>query len=77
MTMAEIKDFIKNNFDPVDDKPGFVWFDKRNFQIISIETLEKHLKDPKKYSCVNHLEFHVTEDGVKNVLDKCKEESEE
>ena len=43
--MTEIEDFIKKNFAPVDDKPGFVWFSKRNFEIITIETLAKCLED--------------------------------
>lgn len=33
------------HFEPVEDKPGYVWFSKRNFQIISIENLQKLLKD--------------------------------
>lgn len=43
--MTEIEDFIKENFEHVEDKPGFVWFSKRYFQIISIETLAKCLED--------------------------------
>lgn len=43
--MTEIEDFIKKNFAPVEDKPGFVWFSKRNCEIISIETLAKCLED--------------------------------
>lgn len=44
MTSEEkVKDFIENIFEPVKDKPGYVWYDKRNFQIISIETLKKGL----------------------------------
>lgn len=39
----KVEDFIKKNFEPVDDKPGYVWYSKRNFQIISIETLRKAL----------------------------------
>lgn len=37
--------FIKENFEPVEDKPGYVWFSKRNSQIISIETFAKCLED--------------------------------
>lgn len=33
------------DFEPVEDKPGYVWFSKRNFQIISIETLQKLFED--------------------------------
>ena len=36
---------IKERFTPVEDKPGYVWFNKRNFEIISIETLAKSLED--------------------------------
>lgn len=43
--ISDIHEFIKKNFEPVEDKPGYVWFSKRNFQIISIETLAKSLED--------------------------------
>ena len=44
MTEEEkVENFIKKNFESVEDKPGYVWFSKRNFQIISIETLRKKL----------------------------------
>ena len=43
--MTGTEDFIKENYEPVEDKPGYVWFSKRNFQIISIETLAKCLED--------------------------------
>jgi len=45
MTKEEIKKLIKELFTPVEDKAGYVWFNKRNFQIISIETLAKSLED--------------------------------
>lgn len=46
MTKEEkVKILIKNVFEPVEDKPGYVWFNKRNFQIISIETLQKALHE--------------------------------
>lgn len=50
MTSEEkVENFIKMIFEPVEDKPGYVWFSKRNFQIISIETLRKTLCDIDKY----------------------------
>lgn len=39
-----IKMFIKENFEPVEDKPGYVWLSKRHLQIISIETLSKAIE---------------------------------
>ena len=44
MTREEkVENFIKKTFEPVEYKPVYVWFSKRNFQIISIETLRKTL----------------------------------
>ena len=37
--------YIKEHYEPVEDKPGYVWFNRRNHQIIHIETLAKALKD--------------------------------
>lgn len=45
----KIEIFIKMIFEPVEDKPGYVWFNKRNCQIISIETLQKTLCEVDKY----------------------------
>jgi len=39
----KVENFIKIMVEPVKGKPGYVWFSKRNFQIISIETLRKTL----------------------------------
>lgn len=50
MTSEEkVENFIKMIFEPIEDKPGYVWFSKKNFQIISIETLRKTLCDIDKY----------------------------
>ena len=32
-------------FKPVQDKPGYYWINKRNFQIISEEVLKKAIKE--------------------------------
>jgi len=32
-------------FEPVEDKPGYYWVNKRNYQIISEEVLKKALKE--------------------------------
>ncbi len=32
-------------FESVKDKPGYYWFDKRNYQIISEEVLERVIKE--------------------------------
>lgn len=57
----KVKNFILQIFEPVEDKPGYVWFSKRNFQIISIETLQKALyKTPQvidyKYKSKSEVE---------------------
>lgn len=35
---------ITFTFEPVEDKPGYYWFDKRKCQIISKEVLEEAFK---------------------------------
>lgn len=36
---------ITFTFEPVEDKPGYYWFSKRNYQIISKEVLERAIKE--------------------------------
>ena len=36
---------LLQTFEPVEDKPGYYWFNKRNFQIISEEVLERAIKE--------------------------------
>lgn len=39
------KEFINENYIPVKDKPGYVWFSRRSMQIINIETFAKSLAE--------------------------------
>lgn len=49
---------IKKYFEPVEDKPGYVWFSKRDCRIISIETLAKLLEDER-------MRYGTQVDGLK------------
>ena len=42
-------------FEPVENKPGYYWFNKRNYQIISEEILKKAIKE---YENRNKLFLH-------------------
>lgn len=49
---------IVNNtisFEPIEDKPGYYWFNKRNYQIISEEVLKKAIEE---YENRNKLLLH-------------------
>ena len=46
---------ILQTFQPVEDKPGYYWFNKRNYQIISEEVLKKAIKE---YENSNILLLH-------------------
>ena len=46
---------IKILFEPVEDKPGYYWYNKRNYQIISEEILERAIKE---YENSNILFLH-------------------
>lgn len=43
--------FVEENYEPVEDKPGYVWFSKRNMQIISIDVLVTSLEE----AFTNHI----------------------
>lgn len=50
MTQDEkVEIFIKMIFEPVKDKPGYVWLNKRDCRIINIETLRKTLYSVEEY----------------------------
>ena len=39
----DIDEHIKNNYQPVEDRPGYVWLSKRHFQMISVDVLKKSI----------------------------------
>lgn len=41
----DFRKFVEEHYAPVEDKPGYVWLSKRNFEIISIETFAKSLEE--------------------------------
>lgn len=47
---ADARKFVEKYYEPVEDKPGYVWFSKRNMQIISIDVLAAYLK-----KCYEHM----------------------
>lgn len=40
----DVRKFVEENYEPVEDKPEYVWFNKRNMQIISIDVLVEAVK---------------------------------
>lgn len=46
--MDSLNLYIKKYFEPVEDKPGYYWFNRRNSQIISEQVLEKTINDYEK-----------------------------
>lgn len=47
----DIKQFIEEHYTPVEDKPGYVWLNRRNYQIIKVETLAESLKAYYSIKC--------------------------
>ena len=41
----DVRKFVEENYEPVEDKPGYLWFSRRNMQIISIDVLVAFLKE--------------------------------
>lgn len=40
----DAREFVEHYYEPVEDKPGYVWLSKRNMQIISIDVLVEALE---------------------------------
>ncbi len=40
---CEIDKFIRNNYRPIDNKPGYVWFSYRNRRIIKLDVLKRSI----------------------------------
>ena len=51
---AKFRKFVEEYYEPVEDKPGYVWFSKRHMQIISIDILVAYLKN-----CYEHMMMHL------------------
>lgn len=41
----DFRKFVEENYAPVEDKPGYVWFSKRHMEIISIDLLVASLEE--------------------------------
>ena len=58
---------IKIPFEPVEDKPGYYWFNKRNYQIISKEVLknigEKKMLDLIGFDNITYEEMMLEKEG--------------
>jgi len=48
MNDFDFRKFVEEYYEPVEDKTGYVWFSRRNMQIISIDLLVAYLE--KKFT---------------------------
>ena len=48
IAMFDADEFIKENYQPVEDKPGYVWLNKRNMRMISTDVLKAAINDWNK-----------------------------
>ena len=42
---SDARKFVEEHYEPVEDKPGYVWLSKRNMRTISIDLLVTCLKE--------------------------------
>lgn len=42
--MKNLDDFINHMFPPVEDKPGYVWINKRNHEIVKRDLVKEHIE---------------------------------
>lgn len=54
MSDISVDEFIRKNYRPVDDKPGYVWLNERGLKMISVANLAASLENYwKKMQIVN------------------------
>ena len=42
--MKNLDDFINCMFPPVEDKPGYVWINKRNYEMAKVDLLKERIE---------------------------------
>lgn len=70
---CKVDEFIKTNYRPVDDKSGYVWLDRYNYQIIELNTLKKSICDfcAAGYDICGVMDIAHTKDSVSASINTC------
>ena len=50
--MENLDDFINHIFPPVEDKPGYVWINKRNYEIAKVDLVKEKIESFYKQYCI-------------------------
>lgn len=55
MNDFDARKLVEKYYEPVEDKPGYVWLNKRNMQMISIDALTECLENGRRRRIQQHL----------------------
>ena len=50
--MKNLDDFINYMFPPVEDKPGYVWINKRNHEIAKVDLIKERIESVYEQYCI-------------------------
>jgi len=69
--MKNLDDFINHLFPPVEDKPGYVWINKRNHEIAKEDLIKEQIKNIYEQYCI--LQKKLNPNNTKEVrMPLCK-----
>lgn len=69
--MKNLDDFINHMFPPVEDKPGYVWINKRNHEIAKVDLVKEKMEE--FYKQYRILQEKLNPDNTKEVrMPVCK-----
>lgn len=63
MSDISVDEFIKKNYRPVDDKPGYVWLNARRLEMISVANLAASLKEAFRKGYYDALQRQAESEG--------------
>ena len=75
LTNEKTLQFIKIYYQPVEDKPGYVWFSKKDRQIIKIDVLKAALENLKtKIEKIENCKEDYEDNNVQNDINLISKE---
>lgn len=70
--MENLNDFINYAFPPVEDKPGYVWINKRNHEIAKVDLVKEKIESVYKQYLILQEKLNHNNDKEVRIPSSCK-----
>ena len=70
--MKNLDDFINYMFPPVEDKPGYVWINKRNYEMAKVDLLKERIESVYKQYRILQEELEKSHNTQESHIPLCK-----